>query len=148
MRTVVQRVKQASVRVGEEKVGSISSGLLVFLGIGKEDTEADLEWMAKKVTDLRIFEDSDGKMNYSVKDIGGEILLVSQFTLYGDCRKGTRPSFSEAALPLPAEDMYNRLTEVFRQRGVKVATGIFGADMEVKLVNDGPVTLLLDSKRG
>ena len=148
MRTVVQRVKQASVRVGEEKVGSISSGLLVFLGIGKEDTEADLEWMAKKVTDLRIFENSDGKMNYSVKDIGGEILLVSQFTLYGDCRKGTRPSFSEAALPLPAEDMYNRLTEAFRLRGVKVATGIFGADMEVELVNDGPVTLLLDSKRG
>jgi D-tyrosyl-tRNA(Tyr) deacylase len=148
MRTVIQRVKQASVGVGKEKVGSISSGLLVFLGIGKEDTEADLEWMAKKVTDLRIFENSDGKMNYSVKDIGGEILLVSQFTLYGDCRKGTRPSFSAAALPLPAEDMYNRLTEAFRQRGLKVATGIFGADMEVELVNDGPVTLLLDSKRG
>jgi D-tyrosyl-tRNA(Tyr) deacylase len=135
------------VRVGGEEVGSISCGLLVFLGIGKDDTQADLEWMTKKVADLRIFENSDGKMNHSVRDIGGEILLVSQFTLYGDCRKGNRPSFTEAALPRPADDMYKRLAEAFRQRGVRVATGIFGADMEVELVNDGPVTLLLDSKR-
>jgi D-tyrosyl-tRNA(Tyr) deacylase len=148
MRSAVQRVKKASVKVQGNIMGSISSGLLVFLGVGKDDTQADLNWMVKKLVDLRIFEDTHGKMNYSIKDISGEILLVSQFTLYGDCRKGNRPSFSEAALPDTAEDMYNQVIEAIIQRGIKLETGIFGAEMEVELVNDGPVTFLLDSKKG
>lgn len=148
MRSVVQRVKKASVKVHRNIVGSISSGLLVFLGVGKDDTQADLNWMVKKLVDLRIFEDTDGKMNYSIKDISGEILLVSQFTLYGDCRKGNRPSFSEAALPDSAEIMYKQVIEAIIQRGIKLETGIFGAEMEVELINDGPVTFLLDSKKG
>jgi D-tyrosyl-tRNA(Tyr) deacylase len=147
MRSVVQRVKRASVKVQGDEVGSISSGLLVFLGVGKQDTQADLNWMVKKLVDLRIFENTDGKMNYSVNDISGEILLVSQFTLYGDCRKGNRPSFSEAALPDTAENMYKQMIEAINQRGIKLETGIFGAEMEVELVNDGPVTILLDSKK-
>lgn len=146
MRSVVQRVKRASVKVQGEKVGSISAGLLVFLGIGRDDTQADLDWMVKKIVDLRIFENEEGKMNHSVKQVSGEILLVSQFTLYGDCRKGNRPSFSEAALPLPAKNMYIQVIEGIKQMGIKVETGIFGAEMEVELVNDGPVTLLLDSR--
>ncbi|HWQ72086.1 MAG TPA: D-aminoacyl-tRNA deacylase [Desulfitobacteriaceae bacterium] len=148
MRSIVQRVKRANVKVQGAEAGSISSGLLVFLGVGKDDTLADLNWMVKKLIDLRIFEDTDGKMNYSVKDISGEILLVSQFTLYGDCRKGNRPSFSEAALPDKAEHMYKQTIEAIRQRGIRLETGIFGAEMEVALVNDGPVTFFLDSKKG
>ncbi|MHB8125146.1 MAG: D-aminoacyl-tRNA deacylase [Desulfitobacteriaceae bacterium] len=148
MRSVVQRVQRASVKVQGEKVGSIFSGLLVFFGVGKDDTQADLNWMVKKIVDLRIFEDADGKMNHSVKEVSGEILLVSQFTLYGDCRKGNRPSFIEAALPEPAKEFFDQAVEGIKQMGVKVETGVFRADMEVELVNDGPVTILLDSKRG
>ncbi|MDD2235012.1 MAG: D-aminoacyl-tRNA deacylase [Desulfitobacteriaceae bacterium] len=148
MRSLVQRVKKANVKVQGNIVGSISSGILVFLGVGKDDTQADLNWMVKKLVDLRIFEDKDRKMNYSIKDISGEILLVSQFTLYGDCRKGNRPSFSEAALPDTAKGMYKQVIEAIIQRGIKLETGTFGAEMEVELVNDGPVTFLLDSKKG
>jgi D-tyrosyl-tRNA(Tyr) deacylase len=147
MRSLVQRVKRASVKVQGDEVGSISSGLLVFLGVRKDDTQADLNWIVKKLLDLRIFEDAEGKMNFSVKEVSGEILLVSQFTLYGDCRKGNRPSFSEAALPDTAEDMYKQMIEAIVQKGIKLETGIFGAEMEVELVNDGPVTFLLDSRR-
>ena len=147
MRCVIQRVQRASVKVQGEKVGSISSGLLVFLGVGKEDAQADLNWMVKKIVDLRIFEDADGRMNHSVKEVEGEILLVSQFTLYGDCHKGKRPSFTEAALPEVAKDYYELAIEGFKQQGIKVETGVFRAEMEVELVNDGPVTLLLDSRK-
>ncbi len=144
MRCVIQRVQRASVKVQGEQVGSITSGLLVFIGVGKEDTQADLNWMVKKIVDLRIFEDAGGKMNHSIKEEKGEILLVSQFTLYGDCRKGKRPSFTEAAAPELAKDYYEQAIEGFRQQGIKVEAGIFGADMQVELVNDGPVTLILD----
>ena len=144
MRCVIQRVQMASVKVEGEQVGCIASGLLVFIGVGKEDTQTDLSWMVKKIVELRIFEDVDGKMNHSVMEKKGEILLVSQFTLYGDCRKGKRPSFTEAAAPELAEDYYKQAIEQFREQGIKVETGIFGADMQVELVNDGPVTIILE----
>lgn len=146
MRAVVQRVSRAAVRVGGETIGQIDRGLLLLLGIGKTDAEADADWMINKLLNLRIFADENDKMNRSVTDIGGEILVVSQFTLYGDLRKGSRPSFSHAMPPADAEKFYNGFMAKLRQNTpLKVAEGRFAAMMDVELVNDGPVTIVLDS---
>jgi len=147
MRGVVQRVKSAAVRVENQIVGQIGAGLMILIGIGQEDDTDDVKWLADKILNLRVFEDDQAKMNLSVADIGGELLLVSQFTLLGDCRKGRRPSFSEAAPPETAKAMFDSLTEYLQKTGIKVETGLFQADMDVELVNNGPVTLLLDSKK-
>jgi len=148
MRAVVQRVSRAEVRVDGNTVGRIKKGILVLLGVGQDDNEQDLQWMADKVVNLRIFEDENDKMNLSVLDVGGQVLVVSQFTLYGDCRKGKRPSYSSAAAPQDAEKLYEAFVKFIEEKyGIKVETGIFQAMMEVELVNDGPVTLLLDSKK-
>ncbi|MBN2361661.1 MAG: D-tyrosyl-tRNA(Tyr) deacylase [Deltaproteobacteria bacterium] len=147
MRAVVQRVKRAQVAVGGENVGSIERGLLVLLGVGSQDTASDLEWMVEKVTGLRIFEDVHGKMNLSVVDVGGELLVVSQFTLFGDCRRGKRPSFTAAMEPDRASKMIDDFVRIARGAVKKVDTGVFGATMEVELVNEGPVTILLDSEK-
>ncbi|NLO98446.1 MAG: D-tyrosyl-tRNA(Tyr) deacylase [Peptococcaceae bacterium] len=146
MRCVVQRVSRASVKVDNETVGQINQGLLVLVGIGKEDDFKDLNWMAEKLSGLRIFEDEQGKMNLSLLDVQGQMLLVSQFTLYGDCRKGKRPSFTEAAAPQDAEKLFLELVEAIRQKGITVETGRFQTEMAVELVNQGPVTIILDSK--
>ena len=146
MKCVVQRVNNASVAVDGKVCGSISKGLLVFLGISDEDTEKDLKWMSEKVTGLRIFEDENEKMNFSVTDISGELLIISQFTLYGNCKKGKRPDFTAAGKPDFANMMYEKFVDYCRQSVKKVDTGIFGADMKVTLENDGPVTLVIDSK--
>jgi D-tyrosyl-tRNA(Tyr) deacylase len=146
MRTVVQRVSQAAVHVDGECTGSIGRGLLVLLGIHVTDTPEQVTWMAQKVAKLRIFEDVEGKMNLSVSDVVGQILVVSQFTLYGDARKGNRPSFIEAARPELAVPLYEVfMREVASASGCEVAAGVFGADMKVSLVNDGPVTIVIDS---
>ncbi len=145
MRAVLQRVSRAQVRVGGETIGAIGPGLLVLLGVGQGDCEADARSLAEKTAGLRIFEDAQGKMNRSVSEAGGCVLVVSQFTLYGDCRKGRRPGFSAAASPELANALYLQYVERLRQLGLTVATGIFQAEMAVELVNDGPVTLLLDS---
>lgn len=145
MRVVLQRVSQASVRVEGSVVGQIGPGLMLLVGIKQEDTETDLAWMADKLAGLRIFEDGEGKMNLSLADVGGAILSVSQFTLYGDCRKGRRPNFMAAARPEIASELYDRFNGMLRTKGFRVETGVFGAMMEVSLVNDGPVTLILDS---
>ena len=145
MRACVQRVTQASVTVEGEIVGEIARGLLVLLGITSADTDDDARQLADKICGLRIFEDADEKMNQSLEDIGGAMLVVSQFTLYGDCRKGRRPSFTQAAPPEQAERLYGTFIAGVGIRGIPVATGRFRAHMEVSLVNDGPVTLLLDS---
>ncbi|HOV25365.1 MAG TPA: D-aminoacyl-tRNA deacylase [Pseudobacteroides sp.] len=147
MRGVVQRVKRAGVTVDGELVGRIDKGLLVFLGVGNEDDEKDIQYLADKIINLRIFEDSNGKMNESLLDQKGELLIVSQFTLYGDCRKGKRPSFDKAAKPKDAEMLYERFVEYCKGFGIKVETGKFQAMMDVELINDGPVTILLDSKK-
>lgn len=147
MRAVVQRVDEASVTVEEQLVGSVKRGLLVLLGVAEGDTEKDLQYMVDKVTGLRIFEDEAGKMNLSVKDVGGEILAVSQFTLCGDCRKGKRPSFDKAAKPELANTYYEKFVELCRSQGIHVETGVFRAHMLVGLVNNGPVTILLDSTK-
>ena len=147
MRAVVQRVSRAQVSVGEEVVGTIDSGLLVLLGVAKDDASADAEYLAAKVVGLRIFEDESGKMNRSVVETGGSVLAVSQFTLYGDVRKGKRPSFDEAAPPQVANELYELFVRKTREAGVPCETGRFQAMMQVELVNDGPVTILLDSKR-
>lgn len=147
MRAVVQRVKNASVSTEGKTVGRIGTGLLVLLGISAEDTEKDMEYIAEKCINLRIFEDSSGVMNLSVKEIAGEILVVSQFTLYGDARKGRRPSYIRAASPDSARDLFEKCVYVFREKYEKIQTGKFQAEMQVSLVNDGPVTILLDSKR-
>jgi D-tyrosyl-tRNA(Tyr) deacylase len=147
MRSVVQRVKRASVSVKGENVGEISAGLMILLAVGQEDGEGDLAWMVDKLVGLRIFEDQEGKMNRSVQEVGGEILMISQFTLYGDCRSGKRPSFTNAAPPERAKALYERTVEGIRSCGLTVKTGIFQAQMDVELINDGPVTLLLDSKK-
>jgi D-tyrosyl-tRNA(Tyr) deacylase len=146
MRTVVQRVNRASVSVEGQITGQIGQGLLVFLGVGRNDTPKDITILADKITHLRVFEDADGKMNLSVKDIGGGILLISQFTLYGDCRKGRRPDFTAAAPPASANMLYEQMIAALRQNGVPVQTGVFAAHMEIDSLNDGPVTILLDTQ--
>ena len=148
MRCVVQRVKEASVTVAGETVGKIGPGYMVLIGVSVEDTEKDVRYMADKVPNLRIFEDAEDKMNLSLKDVGGEILAVSQFTLYGDARGGRRPSFIAAARPEAANALYEQLVASWREQGIHVETGRFRTHMEVGLVNDGPVTLLLDSTKG
>ena len=145
MRSVIQRVSRAQVSVDDRQIGTIGYGLVVFLGIHTRDGEKDVQWMANKIKGLRIFDDDRGLMNRSLLDIGGEMLIVSQFTLYGDCRKGRRPGYSSAARPEQAEPLYEHFVEHIVQAGIKVATGQFQAMMQVDLVNDGPVTLLLDS---
>ncbi|MGJ4849818.1 D-aminoacyl-tRNA deacylase [Bacillota bacterium Meth-B3] len=148
MRAVIQRVKHASVSVGGEVVGRIGPGYLALVGSEEGDTEADRKYVEDKIFGLRIFEDEAGKMNRSIEDVRGSILLVSQFTLLGDARHGRRPSFSRAARPEAAEPMLGEMADNLRARGIRVETGRFGADMEVSLLNDGPVTLLLDSRKG
>jgi D-tyrosyl-tRNA(Tyr) deacylase len=146
MRTVIQRVQSASVYVDGQLIGKIGNGLLVFIGIGKGDGESDVSFMISKLPDLRIFEDASGKFNLSLRETKGEILVVSQFTLFGDCSRGRRPSFTEAEEPIAAKSLYERFVFRLREQGLPVQTGEFQAKMEVHLVNDGPVTLLLDSK--
>jgi D-tyrosyl-tRNA(Tyr) deacylase len=148
MRAVVQRVARASVSVDGRTVGRIDAGLLVLLGVGRKDGPSEADFLARKISNLRIFEDSGGNMNRSVKDIEGGMLVVSQFTLYGDCRKGRRPSFVDAAPPESATALYERFVDRVDQEGVAVQTGRFGALMRVSLVNDGPVTLLVESPGG
>ena len=145
MRVVIQLVKEASVTVDGAVTGNIGKGLLVLLGVHKDDTAKDVAFLAEKTVNLRIFADKEGKMNHSVRDVGGEILVVSQFTLLGDCRKGRRPSYSKAAPPDKADQLYQSFIAEVLRLGVKVATGRFQAMMEVRLLNDGPVTLILDS---
>mgnify|MGYP002511366574 CR=1 FL=1 len=147
MRAVVQRVKEADVSVENQITGSIKQGLMVLLGVEDGDTEADALYMADKITGLRIFEDEEGKMNLSIKDVGGDILAVSQFTLLGDVRKGKRPSFSKAARPDEANRLYRRFIDLVEERDVKTQEGVFQAEMLVRIYNDGPVTILLDSKK-
>lgn len=148
MRAVVQRVKSAEVRVDGKITGRIERGILVLLGVGQDDDLKDLEYLADKVTNLRIFEDSEGKMNLSVLDTGGSMLVVSQFTLFGDCRRGKRPSYSDAARPEEAQRLYQQFVGLVREKyNLQVETGIFQADMDVDFINQGPVTLLLDSKK-
>lgn len=146
MRIVIQRCKSASVDVEGRTVGSIGHGLTILVGVTEGDTEKDAAYLADKAAGLRIFEDEAGKMNHSVEDVGGAILSVSQFTLYGDCRKGRRPNFMAAARPEPALALYEVFNETLRARGLTVETGVFGAMMDVSLVNWGPVTLIIDSK--
>ena len=145
MRALVQRVAEASVTVDGQVVGEIGAGLLVLLGVTHADTAAEAAWLAGKVAGLRVFEDADGKMNRSVGDVGGAVLAVSQFTLYGDCRKGRRPSFDSAARPDQARALYEALVAELSALGVPVATGVFQAHMQVALVNDGPVTIMIES---
>lgn len=147
MRAVVQRVKEADVTVENNITGSIKQGLMVLLGVEDGDTEADALYMADKITGLRIFEDEEGKMNLSIKDVGGDILAVSQFTLLGDARKGKRPSFSKAARPDEANKLYRHFIDLVNERDVKTEEGVFQAEMLVRIYNDGPVTILLDSKK-
>jgi len=146
MRAVVQRVKGSSVKVDGDIVGKIDAGLLVLLGIAKEDTIQDIDYLADKIINLRIFEDEKSKMNKSLLDSGGEMLVVSQFTLLGDCSKGRRPSFTDAADPEKANQLYEKFVEKIRSYGIKVETGVFRAMMDVALINDGPVTLIVENK--
>ncbi len=147
MRAVIQRVSSASVKVDTEITGRIGHGLLVLLGIHHDDGDSEIKWMAEKVCNLRIFEDDDGKMNRSLLDTGGAMLVVSQFTLYGDCRKGRRPGYSSAAPPEQANALYEKFIDTVKVLGIETACGKFQAHMQVSLVNDGPVTLLLDSNK-
>ncbi len=147
MRMVIQRVLQAEVKVNNQQVGKIDTGLLVYLSIGKEDTLRDAQFTAEKLVNLRIFADEAGKMNRSVLDVGGQILLVSNFTLHGDCRKGRRPGFDAAAEPAVAQQLYEKVIALVAEQGVPVEKGTFGEYMHVSSINDGPVTFLLDSNR-
>jgi D-aminoacyl-tRNA deacylase len=147
MRAVIQRVKQASVIVNDHQTAAIGKGVVVFIGIGQDDTSKEINWIVEKIVNLRIFPDSEGKMNLSLSDIDAEVLIVSQFTLYGDCRKGRRPGFSGAAAPGIAEPLYNQMISEMQKRGITTATGIFQTMMDISLTNDGPVTLLLDSDK-
>jgi D-tyrosyl-tRNA(Tyr) deacylase len=146
MRAVVQRVSRAQVVIADEIVGAIGSGLVVLLGVTHDDTPAQAQWLAEKVVGLRIFNDADGKMNRDLAEVGGAMLIVSQFTLYGDCKKGKRPSFIDAAPPTIAIPLYEAFINGVKSLGIPVATGRFGADMKVELLNDGPVTLIVDSR--
>lgn len=148
MRAVVQRVSRASVKVGDELTGEIERGLLVLLGVAREDTEADADYLAEKIAGLRIFEDDAGKMNLGVTDVGGAVLAVSQFTLFGDVRRGKRPSFDAAARPERARELYEYFVGRVREAGLRCETGRFQEMMEVELINSGPVTILVDSKKG
>ncbi|PIR93212.1 D-tyrosyl-tRNA(Tyr) deacylase [Candidatus Falkowbacteria bacterium CG10_big_fil_rev_8_21_14_0_10_43_10] len=147
MRTIIQRVKKASVKVEGEIIGEIRQGLLVLLAVHEDDTEKDIEWMAGKVMNLRIFGDDQQKINKSVQDVGGEILVVSQFTLYGDCKKGNRPSFIKSARPEKAKECYEKFVAKIKETGVKTETGKFQEHMEVELVNDGPTTIIIESQK-
>jgi D-tyrosyl-tRNA(Tyr) deacylase len=147
LRAVIQRVSEASVTVDGQVVGRVGKGLLVLLGVGHDDTEDDVRLMADKIVGLRCFADDDSKFNLSLMDVGGAILAISQFTLFGDCRKGRRPSFSDAARPEPATQLYDAFVQRCRDKGLTVETGEFGAHMDVRLTNDGPVTLLIDTKK-
>ncbi len=147
MRAVVQRVASASVTVDGKLISEIGKGLLIFHGVAHEDTSADLDYLTNKVANLRVFEDDEGRMNRSLLEVGGEALVVSQFTLYGDCRKGRRPSFIDAAPPDKAEALYQQFIRALSNTGISVRSGIFQAMMDVELVNDGPVTILLDSSK-
>lgn len=146
MRVVVQRSKQANVVVNEAIIGKIEHGLVLLVGVTHDDNAEDAAYLAEKIAHLRIFEDEDEKMNHSLLDVGGQILSISQFTLYGDCRKGRRPNFMNAAKPDHAEEVYEKFNSLLREKGIAVETGQFGAMMDVSLVNDGPVTLIVDSK--
>jgi len=146
MRVVIQRVKEAEVKVAGEIKGCIAEGLLIFLGVAKDDNSASADYLLKKITELRIFEDAQGKMNVSPQDAGAQYLVVSQFTLYGNCDKGRRPSFDEAADPVKGEELYNYFVTQLKLTKFVVETGQFRADMEVSLINDGPVTFIIDSK--
>lgn len=147
MRAVVQRVKEGKVIVEGKTVGQINEGLLVLLGVGDDDNDKDLEYIVNKILGLRIFEDENGKMNLSVEDINGELLVVSQFTLYGDVRKGKRPSFTSAAHPSIAEEYYKKFISKCKELGIKTEHGVFGAHMDVSFISSGPVTILIDSKK-
>ncbi|HLG16565.1 MAG TPA: D-aminoacyl-tRNA deacylase [Blastocatellia bacterium] len=147
MRAVVQRVTEARVEVAGETAGEINTGLLVLLGVARDDREEDADYLAEKIANLRVFNDAEGKMNRSLLDTGGEMLVVSQFTLYGDVRRGRRPSYTDAAEPEMANALYEYFVEQIRSRGIKVETGVFQAMMMVNLINDGPVTILLDSRK-
>jgi len=146
MRVILQRSKKSKVTVEGEITGKIDKGLVLLVGVTHDDTEEDADYLAEKISGLRIFEDEEGKMNLSIKDVGGDILSVSQFTLYADTRKGRRPSFVYAAKPTHAQKLYEYLNEQLEKKGLKVETGIFGVMMEVSILNDGPVTIILDSK--
>lgn len=147
MRAVVQRVKSASVTVDGKRISEIRRGLLIFLGVAEEDSSADVDYLTNKIANLRIFEDDQSRMNKSLLDVRGEALVVSQFTLYGDCRKGRRPSFVAAARPEKADALYQEFMEAVEKMGVPVKAGVFQAMMDVELINDGPVTILLDSSK-
>ncbi|WP_368657448.1 D-aminoacyl-tRNA deacylase [Metabacillus halosaccharovorans] len=146
MKVVVQRAVQAKVTVDEKVVGKIEKGVMVLVGITHDDTEADAEYLAEKIAHLRIFEDETGKMNHSILDVGGQVLSVSQFTLYGDCRKGRRPNYMNAAKPDLANELYESFNRMLREKGLQVETGVFGAMMDVQFTNVGPVTLIIESK--
>ncbi|MDU1411745.1 MAG: D-aminoacyl-tRNA deacylase [Clostridium sp.] len=147
MRAVVQRVKSSKVEVDGKIIGSIGRGINLLIGISKEDTREDIDYIVRKVLGMRIFEDENGKMNYSLQDIKGQLIVISQFTLYGDCRRGKRPDFMKAQGGDLARSLYNELVEEFKKEVPDLQTGEFGADMEVEIINDGPVTLLLESKK-
>lgn len=146
MRVVIQKVSQASVQVAGETVGSIQKGFMLLVGVAKDDDEADVQYLTRKIANLRVFEDVEGKMNLALKDVGGAILSISQFTLLANTKKGNRPSFIEAADPAVGDEWYEKLNAALRAEGFEVQTGRFGAHMDVTLINDGPVTILIDSK--
>lgn len=146
MKAVIQKVKYSSVSVDENIVGKIEKGFMILLGVTHEDSEKEVKWLAKKIKDLRIFEDDAGKMNLSLEDVNGQVLIISQFTLYGDCIKGRRPSFIQAAKPDIANKLYEDFITEFKNFGIHTEHGIFGADMKVELLNDGPVTIIIDTK--